>query len=113
VRLTELASAAGFELEQNFFVPVTVTVSFKDADDLEVARVTRQLDALYSARLFAVNCFTPMIASMEVKVPLEARGFAIAQVRADTIAGEASSEDPSTQLQTVLPQDTISNTGSR
>jgi hypothetical protein len=85
INLTTAALVAGAELEPNQFPIFTVTADFNDADGVPVATVSIDVEGSAGARLFAVQCDTELISSITFTAPSTAQGFAIAQVRADTI----------------------------
>jgi len=110
VTLTNPASIAGLEIEPNTFDPFfTISVSFRDASGTEVFNVTRDITGRAGARLFAVSCNTPTIKSIFITSPLEAQGFAVAQIRADTIAGGATEGPPDQEAPPVSPNATANS----
>lgn len=110
IGLVNPAAVAGVEVEPNTFDPFfTIVASFRDAGGNEVASVTRDVTGRAGARLFAVSCSNPVISSILITSPPAAAGFAIAQIRSDTIVGGATEEPSDVQPQPVAPNAT-SNT---
>ncbi len=84
VSLHDRAGTAGMEIEQNVFLgSFPVVASFRDENGEELLRIERTLVGPSGARLFAVRCDEPVIASVVIEAPPEALGFAIAFVRSD------------------------------
>jgi hypothetical protein len=109
VTLTNAAAVAGFELEPNLFQVFTVTVSFRDAGGTQIASVTRSVDGQGGARLFGVNCCEQVIKSMVVSIDPAAQGYAIGQIRADTILGGA---EPVEEMQPLIDPDEVRDAAS-
>ena len=85
VSLLDRAGIAGIEIEPNAFLgSFPVVASFRAQNGEELVRIERTLVGPSGARLFAVRCDEPVIASVVIEVPPEALGFAIAFVRSDT-----------------------------
>src|ERR1700687_606390 len=84
VSLRDRAGIAGMEIEQNVFRgSFLVVASFRAQNGEELLRIERTLVGPSGARLFAVRCDEPVIASIVIEAPPEALGFAIAFVRSD------------------------------
>jgi len=111
ITLTNPAAVAGVEIEPNTFDPFfTIVASFRDANGMEIANVTRDITGRAGARLFAVSCSSANIASILIMSPPAAAGFAVAQIRADTIAGGATEGSPPDQeLPPVAPNATTNS----
>jgi hypothetical protein len=83
VNLRDLAAIAGMEIQPNRFDVVPIVASFRANEGEELLRIERMVDGLAGARLFAVRCDEPVIASVVIEAPPEALGFAIAFLRSD------------------------------